>query len=196
MQAHKLKTVYAYHSETGEYLGTTTAALSPLDVEETWLVPAYATEQVPPQGDGQVAVYRENGWQLVADVRTLKLWSKATAQAVTAQIGETPESLGATEQEPPPFAVWSGDGWRVDASAERAAKVAAVDLETASRRAVADAAIVPLEDAQELEMGTVEELEALRGWKRYRVLLSRVAQQPGYPQNVEWPVLPAVIENK
>ncbi|NHR08064.1 tail fiber assembly protein [Chromobacterium haemolyticum] len=188
---NKQKSVYAYHPDTGEFLGITTANLSPLDVEETWLIPAHATEQEPPPaGDKQVAVYRDNGWQLAADFRTIKLWSQASAQPVTAKIGDTPDSLQATELEPPSFAIWVGRGWQIDAVAQRAAQALTVEAETASRRAVADAAIVPLEDAVELEMATPAELAAMKSWKRYRVMLSRVPQQPGYPAAIEWPTAP------
>ncbi|NHR07997.1 tail fiber assembly protein [Chromobacterium haemolyticum] len=191
------KTVYAYHPETGEYIGPTLADLSPLDEGEVWLIPAYATELKPPGKEKRKAsVFRLGEWAVVDDFRAVRLWSKGGACQVVAQIGDTPESLGATELEPPPFAVWSGDGWLVDSKAEQAAKAAAVDAEAAALRVIADAAVVPLEDAQELEMATAAELEALRGWKRYRVLLSRVAQQSGYPQSVEWPAVPAAIENK
>ncbi|BBH15320.1 tail fiber assembly protein [Chromobacterium haemolyticum] len=194
MQERKQKTVYAYHPETGEYLGTTTADLSPLDVEETWLIPANATEQEPPQaGERQVAVYRDGGWQLAVDFRALKLWSKASALPVTAQIGDTPDSLQATELEPPAFAVWNKKAWKVDTDAERAALTAQAQQELQQRLATAYAQRRPLEDAQELGLATAQEQGLLSAWKRYCVELSRLPQQAAWPRlsEADWPKLPA-----
>lgn len=195
MQERTQKTVYAYHPESGEYLGTTTADLSPLDVEETWLIPANATEQQPPQaGDRQAAVYRDGSWLLVVDFRALKLWSKASAQPVTAQIGDTPDSLQATELEPPPFAVWNKKAWKVDADAQRAALTAQAQQELQQRLAIAYAQRRPLEDAQELGLATTQEQGLLTAWKRYCVELSRLPQQTAWPQLVkaDWPQPPVL----
>lgn len=58
--------------------------------------------------------------------------------------------------------------------------------------------VATLQDAIDMEMATPEE-EArlpvakteLTNWKRYRVFLSRVPTQTGYPQTIDWPVQPA-----
>ncbi|WP_411959431.1 tail fiber assembly protein [Pseudomonas sp. s4] len=63
--------------------------------------------------------------------------------------------------------------------------------EVAQRRMVADAAIAPLQDAVDLEDATAEEAETLKAWKRYRVALSRLPEQAGYPDEIDWPALPA-----
>ena len=194
MQERKQKTVYAYHPETGEYLGTTTADLSPLDTEETWLIPAHATEQEPLQAaERQVAVYRDGGWQLAVDFRALKLWSKASAQLVAVKIGDTPDSLQATELEPPPFAQWDKKAWKVDADAQRAALTAQAQQEIQQRLVAAYAQRRPLEDAQELGLATAQEQGLLNAWKRYCVELSRLPQLAAWPQLAEadWPKQPA-----
>ena len=194
MQERKQKTVYAYHPESGEYLGTTMADLSPLDIEETWLIPANATEQQPPQAENrQAAVYRDGGWLLAEDFRALKLWSKASAQPVTAQIGDTPDSLQATEFEPPAFAVWNKKAWKVDADAQRAALTAQAQQELQQRLTIAYAQRRPLEDAQELGLATAQEQGLLTAWKRYCVELSRLQQLTAWPQLAEtdWPAAPA-----
>jgi len=69
--------------------------------------------------------------------------------------------------------------------------LADVVAETASRRAVADTAIAPLQDAIDLEEATDAEVAALKAWKKYRVFLNRLPEQPGYPGTVDWPVTPA-----
>lgn len=50
-------------------------------------------------------------------------------------------------------------------------------------------AIAPLQDAVDLDISTPEEVESLKAWKTYRVLLSRVdtADAP----DIEWPDSPA-----
>ncbi|MEN5305327.1 tail fiber assembly protein [Pseudomonas sp. TWI628] len=65
-------------------------------------------------------------------------------------------------------------------------------LEEASRlRAIADAAIAPLQDAVDLEEATDPEIALLKEWKRFRVALSRLPEQAGYPNEIDWPTLPA-----
>lgn len=78
---------------------------------------------------------------------------------------------------------------KVQAAAEQLLAAATADL--AQRRAVADAAIAPLQDAVELEEATEAEAALLKEWKRYRVALSRVPEQEGYPNEIDWPAPPA-----
>lgn len=66
-----------------------------------------------------------------------------------------------------------------------------VTAEIASRRAVADTAIAPLQDAVDLGEATQAESAALVAWKRYRVALNRLHEQPGYPITIDWPAAPA-----
>ncbi|MFG0501124.1 tail fiber assembly protein [Pseudomonas putida] len=80
-----------------------------------------------------------------------------------------------------------------EAKAQAAAEqlLATVVAEQAQRRAMADAAIAPLQDAVELDEATEAEAALLKEWKRYRVALSRVAEQAGYPAMIDWPTPPA-----
>ncbi|MND58156.1 Caudovirales tail fiber assembly protein [compost metagenome] len=80
-----------------------------------------------------------------------------------------------------------------EAKAQAAAEqlLATVVSEQAQRRAVADAAIAPLQDAVELDEATEAEAALLIDWKRYRVALSRLADQEGYPNDIDWPASPA-----
>lgn len=63
--------------------------------------------------------------------------------------------------------------------------------ELSTRRAAADYAIAPLQDAVDIDEATEDEVAALKAWKKYRVLLSRVSEQPGYPDTIDWPAPPA-----
>lgn len=50
--------------------------------------------------------------------------------------------------------------------------------------------IDPLQDAVDLGVETGDEVALLTEWKHYRVDLSRIEQQPGFPGDVEWPAAP------
>jgi len=69
--------------------------------------------------------------------------------------------------------------------------IAAVVADLAQRRAAADTAIAPLQDAVDLDEATELEAAALKQWKRYRVALNRLPDQPGYPATIDWPAPPA-----
>jgi len=56
---------------------------------------------------------------------------------------------------------------------------------------VAALRIAPLQDAADLDEASAAEAEALQAWKRYRVALSRIEQQVGFPGAVEWPAAPS-----
>lgn len=65
--------------------------------------------------------------------------------------------------------------------------------EIARLRRAADDAITPLQDAVDLDDATADEEALLRLWRKYRVALNRLPEQPGYPTDIEWPVPPADI---
>ncbi len=73
------------------------------------------------------------------------------------------------------------------ASAEQLAQVQA---ETARLRLIADNAIAPLQDAVDIDDADVQEEALLKLWKKYRVALNRLPDQPGYPITIEWPIQP------
>lgn len=47
--------------------------------------------------------------------------------------------------------------------------------------------IAPLQDAVDLGLASEEEKAALLEWKRYRVSLNRIQEQPAFPGEVNWP---------
>ncbi len=75
--------------------------------------------------------------------------------------------------------------------AAAAQALASVVADAATRRATADAAIAPLQDAVDIDEATDDETALLTAWKKYRVLLNRVPAQAGYPTTIDWPVAPA-----
>ena len=58
-------------------------------------------------------------------------------------------------------------------------------------RAIADTAIAPLQDAVDLDEASETETAQLKAWRRYRVALNRLPEQPDYPADIDWPVAPA-----
>jgi hypothetical protein len=56
--------------------------------------------------------------------------------------------------------------------------------------AQATSAISPLQDAIDIGVATEAEHAMLLAWKRYRVAINRIDQQPGYPSKVVWPERP------
>lgn len=51
--------------------------------------------------------------------------------------------------------------------------------------------IAPLQDAADLSKATDAEAAQLLSWKQYRVDLSRIEQQAGFPTVIDWPESPA-----
>jgi hypothetical protein len=47
-----------------------------------------------------------------------------------------------------------------------------------------------LQDAVDIDEASAADIELLKAWKRYRVALSKVADQVGYPTDIEWPIAP------
>ena len=86
-------------------------------------------------------------------------------------------------QDPPPDATYKlVDGkWEQCPDKAAAAKKAEMDMAVAAGMAAANQHIAVLQDAVDLEMATAEEEAALKSWRRYRVLLSRLKADAKYP---------------
>jgi len=68
--------------------------------------------------------------------------------------------------------------------------LAIVVAEIDRRRAIADKAIAPLQDAVDIDDTTDAGVVLLKAWKKYRVALNRLPDEPGYPSSISWPVAP------
>lgn len=75
------------------------------------------------------------------------------------------------------------------AAAEQA--LTSIIAETARLRALADTAIAPLQDAVDIDDATDADVILLKAWKKYRIALNRLPDQPGYSATIDWPVIPA-----
>lgn len=110
--------VYHYDSVTGAFLGTSQADLSPLDNE--WLIPAHATELVPPAAPtGQVAVFDGSAWGLLDDTVGQQYWLPDGSTGVIEEYGQD-IPVGAVLVPPPSQfyklqdGVWVFDGALLD----------------------------------------------------------------------------------
>lgn len=69
--------------------------------------------------------------------------------------------------------------------------LSSVEQETKDKRNHAEYLIQPLQDAVDIDEATEVDLSLLKLWKKYRVALSKVEAQAGYPAVIDWPVPPA-----
>jgi len=69
--------------------------------------------------------------------------------------------------------------------------LAATNSERDSLLATASLRIAPLQDAVDLGTATIEDTANLKLWKIYRIAVSRVSTQVGFPTTIDWPAPPA-----
>jgi hypothetical protein len=110
-------TLYSYHPETGEFVGTVEADSSPRE-PGVYLKPAFTTEAVPPPPvTGKARVFGQNGWQLLPDHRGENWWRDGVRAEV--DFFGTPQSDAGWTDEPPPEAgedeavYWDSGAWIV-----------------------------------------------------------------------------------
>ena len=127
--------------------------------------------------------------------------SRFPADIVNPPDGRLPLPTDNDPQPEPPGLAWTDTVGVIDWSqmitaemkqdAAAAQHLAGVQAEAATRRAVADSAIAPLQDAVDIDDATAAEVLSLKAWKKYRVALNRLPEQPGYPTDIDWPAPPA-----
>jgi len=63
--------IYHYHQDTKEYLGQSKAVKSPLDQEEVYLVPAFATKLEPLFEEGKKTFFENENWinKIIEDIK-------------------------------------------------------------------------------------------------------------------------------
>ena len=138
-------------------------------------------------------------WAVLEDHRNEELYKKLDGEkfifdkATYNGLGPIPEHL-TTLPRPTPDHIWRNDSWWIDPAVEQAAQEAKLKAELDARIQAetqrANQVITPLQDAVELDIATEQEQETYTAWRRYRVLLSRIHDQAGYPINVDFPGAP------
>lgn len=187
--------IFHAHPITLEFLGTGEADPDPRDADN-WLIPAFAYQDEPPQSlPGHVVVRSadHSAWQQVEDNRGT-VYDISTGEAhVYQQLGPLPDGL-TREPFPGTYYVWSGSAWVLDEVAQLQGRRTGAISRRDELLAVASARIEVLQDAIELSIATEEEKSLLLAWKTYRVNLSRVETQEGFPLLVTWPPAPDVVQ--
>lgn len=140
---------------------------------------------------GHVWALVEGKPQLLADYRGMVYHTDTGAGEEYFELGNLPEGLTAKPR-PGQFYVWAGGDWVLDASAEAADLARLARLKRDTRMNQAATAIAPLQDAVDLGLETPEKVALLRLWKRYRIDLSDIEQQAGFPVSIDWPTTPSV----
>lgn len=187
---HEMKSLYPFDLGTRIYIGDpqpwpidpVETAIAGEPVYATLSAPAQAAPDAPPEIPSGMLARRlpdDSGWELVAD--TLGVWYDATGSQVRIDSLDVDVSK-LTREAPPNNTSMLVDGeWADDPAKVSAAKKAATDAEVAAGMAEANLKIAVLQDAVDLGMATAEEEAALKSWKRYRVLLSRLQADAKYP---------------
>lgn len=177
-------TVYSFDALTGEHTGTTEEFLM------TGVgIPANACTVAPPEAEaGNVAVFTNGSWLLVADHRGETIYSTKDGQpAVVTETGDYPENT--TVLAPlTVFDVWDGNGWVTDAAAQSAAQVREAETKKASLIAAANETTQAWQAQLKLGIITDADKAALTEWMKYiqKVQSTDTASAP----DITWPQRP------
>ncbi|MCP1438385.1 hypothetical protein J3D56_001821 [Erwinia persicina] len=177
-------TVYNFDSLIGEFTGATDEYL-PQGVG----VPACACGSAPPSAEtGFVAVYRDGGWQTVADHRGETVWSTADGAATAITVpGDYP--AGTTTQAPATaFDKWDGEKWVTDTNAQQAAAVQAAEAEKAARISEANTTTQAWQTQLRLDIITDADKASLTTWMKY---VQAVQAVDTAAPDIVWPEKPA-----
>lgn len=179
-------TVYHAHPMTREYLSASYEYL-PAGVG----LPAHGYADKPTLPENTKALLRAsegNKWECVPDYRGQTAWDITTRQAFTiTEAGELASHL--TLMTPASeYDVWEGKRWIKDVAAEQAAIQNAARAEKTQRLDVAGQKITSLERAIKLNMATQAEIDALKAWETYSVLLNCVDISTA--PDIDWPTPP------
>ncbi|WP_433736414.1 tail fiber assembly protein [Pseudomonas putida] len=184
--------VYRFSELNGEYMGS--------DIEHVLAgfgLSAGATAIQPPTPTPEtVAIWSGAAWTLELDNRGPVYSTTDGAMTELKVLGSIPN--GFTElARPTADYIWSQDAWEFDqatADANAISAQMAVEKDVLSQLdqylAEATLRMGPLQDRVDLGIATGEQSEQLNAWKRYRIELSEVPQQAGWPWTMEWPVTP------
>lgn len=183
--------VHTINPETNECLSTHEAWVS---IGTGLPAGAYLDEPMQPE-QGKAIVRQGEAWALVDDYRGQAAYHKQTRQSVIIDtLGELPSSQTLA---PPSslFDTWDEqlqmwvkneaqeEAWLIQqAQSQRQALMSEASQEIAVLNDALDPAIVS-------EPSEADQVKLI-AWKTYRVELSKIDQQPGYPEAINWPVKP------
>ena len=179
-------TVYNLSSDTYELI-----SVGDCFVPANTGLPAYCTNIKPPKEKAGFAIIfdvENSTWQYIADHRGVTCWNTLNSQMqVIDMLGDIPNDM--TDKAPASdFDTWDGKAWVKNAHAEKDFHTEMAVREFKERMSLVTTRISTLQDAVELGMATDSEVDGLKSWRQYRVLLSRVDTSAA--PNIEWPDLP------
>lgn len=144
---------------------------------------------LPPASAGHAWALVDGAPLELADNRGLYYGTQDGRPVQVDALGTVPTDL-TSAQRPSEFHEWDGEAWVLNVPAQAAAAAAQVKQQRDAALREAATRIAPLQDAVDLGLATAEEAGLLNQWKAYRVQLSRIEQQFGFPLEVEWPAAP------
>lgn len=169
--------------------------------QDVWVVvgtglPADAYLDAPPQPVTGYAIVRAvDSWTLVDDYRGSVAYDKVTRQpSVIDQLGPIPDALTSISPQSN-FDVWDDQlvMWVKDTAAEHAWHLAQATHHRQLLMSEASQEIAVLVDALDpsiINDPSDDDHVKLIAWKAYRVELSKIDQQSGYPTDINWPEKP------
>jgi len=180
-------TIYSFDSITGEFTGSADEYL-----QQGVGLPACACTVAPPQTDaGNVAVYRDGGWQNVADHRGETVYSVADGSAIViSELGDYPAD---TTPLAPATAWdhWDGEKWVTDEDVQQA-----VDVKSAARQKsalISEANSATQAWQTQLLLGIITDADkaSLTAWMKYiqAVQAIDVSEAP----EINWPAPPDIV---
>ncbi len=183
--------VYVASPQTGEYLSS----------QEVWIsigtglsAGAYLDEPMAAE-PGKAIVRQDGAWVAVDDYRGQTAYNKQTRQDVMIDtLGPLPSTLTLI---PPSsqFDVWDEQlgGWIKDDAQEESWLIEQASYQRQHLMAEASQEIAVLIDALDpaiISDPSDDDQVKLIAWKAYRVELSKIDQQNGYPRTINWPAKP------
>lgn len=178
-------------SLSGEYIGSDEEFV----VVGTGLSAGAYLDAPPPLVTGKAIVRIVDGWALVDDHRGSVAYDKVSRQpSVIDQLGPIPDVLTLIAPQSN-FDVWDNElvMWVKDLAAEQAWQVEQATYQRQALMSEASQEIAVLVDSLDSSIindPSDDDQVKLIAWKTYRVELSKIDQQPGYPTVINWPTKP------
>lgn len=195
------KPAYSFDPTLGVYLGETVADPDPL-VEDNWLFPAHTTSVAPPApGTGQIAVLDQiaQTWSLVAAWFDAPLYLTASGDAYVLGCtidGDSFNGLGTLPDwltdvaRPSDLYVWTAGAWAIDPTLQTNSQATAAQAQVAQLMTQASLITSGLSDAFIAGILSDADQARYKAWAAYKLALTQVSQQTGYPATIVWPTAP------
>lgn len=174
--------LYHYDNFTGEFQCST----EPYKGSE---IPPFSTENKPLKDKaGYACIFEDNAWKYVEDHRGSEYYSTLDGSIfVVNKLGALPENVTMIKPTSGDD-VWNGDQWIPKPPPSKEELIAAAEQEKHALISDATEQIEPLQDAVDLDMATVKEVEMLEAWKVYRIQLNRI--DTSLAPDISWPAKP------